>query len=174
MAEITAANVGKLREMTGAGMMDCKKALVEANGDIEAAVDISAQKRHRVRREKGRAARRTKASSPNTSRPARKSACWWKSIAKRISSPRTTASARSATTSPRNLRRIQTRISKPTASPSWRRLARTSRFRGISAWKFPATAWSPLTSTPARKSACSSKSARASRRRRARKNSSSS
>jgi elongation factor Ts len=39
MAEITAANVGKLREMTGAGMMECKKALVAANGDLNAAVD---------------------------------------------------------------------------------------------------------------------------------------
>jgi elongation factor Ts len=39
MAEITAASVGKLREMTGAGLMDCKKALVEVNGDIEAAKD---------------------------------------------------------------------------------------------------------------------------------------
>ena len=34
MAQITAANVGKLREMTGAGLMDCKKALVETNGEI--------------------------------------------------------------------------------------------------------------------------------------------
>ncbi len=40
MAEITAAAVGKLREMTNAGLMDCKKALTEANGDISAAVDI--------------------------------------------------------------------------------------------------------------------------------------
>ena len=40
MAEITAANVGKLREMTGVGMMECKRALVEAQGDIEVAVDL--------------------------------------------------------------------------------------------------------------------------------------
>ncbi|MBU6409164.1 MAG: translation elongation factor Ts [Verrucomicrobia bacterium] len=38
--EITAAMVGKLREMTGAGMMDCKKALTEACGDLDRAVDI--------------------------------------------------------------------------------------------------------------------------------------
>ena len=44
MAEITAANVGKLREMTGAGLMDCKKALTEAAGDINAAVDILRKK----------------------------------------------------------------------------------------------------------------------------------
>lgn len=37
--QITAALVKELRERTGAGMMDCKKALVEANGDIEAAIE---------------------------------------------------------------------------------------------------------------------------------------
>src|SRR5256714_14277039 len=40
MAEITAAAVGKLREMTNAGLMDCKRALTEAEGDVNAAVDI--------------------------------------------------------------------------------------------------------------------------------------
>ncbi len=39
MAEVTAATVKDLRDRTGAGMMDCKKALAETNGDIEAAVD---------------------------------------------------------------------------------------------------------------------------------------
>ncbi|MFB9951992.1 translation elongation factor Ts [Rhizobium puerariae] len=39
MAEITAAMVKELREKTGAGMMDCKKALAETNGDMEAAID---------------------------------------------------------------------------------------------------------------------------------------
>lgn len=39
MAEITAAAVKELREKSGAGMMDCKKALTETNGDIEAASD---------------------------------------------------------------------------------------------------------------------------------------
>src|SRR5271163_2400968 len=39
MAEFTAADVGKLREMTGAGLMDCKKALTECKGDVNAAVD---------------------------------------------------------------------------------------------------------------------------------------
>ena len=39
MAEITAALVKELREKSGAGMMDCKRALVETNGDIEAAMD---------------------------------------------------------------------------------------------------------------------------------------
>ncbi len=39
MAEITAASVKELRERTGAGMMDCKKALNETSGDMEAAID---------------------------------------------------------------------------------------------------------------------------------------
>jgi elongation factor Ts len=39
MAEVTAAMVKDLREKSGAGMMDCKKALAETNGDMEAAVD---------------------------------------------------------------------------------------------------------------------------------------
>jgi elongation factor Ts len=40
MPEITAAAVKQLREKTGAGMMECKKALVEAGGDIEKAIDL--------------------------------------------------------------------------------------------------------------------------------------
>ena len=39
MADIKAADVAKLRKATGAGMMDCKKALVEANGDYEKAIE---------------------------------------------------------------------------------------------------------------------------------------
>ena len=39
MTEITAAMVKELRETTSAGMLDCKKALTEANGNMEAAVD---------------------------------------------------------------------------------------------------------------------------------------
>jgi elongation factor Ts len=44
MAEITAAAVGKLREMTNAGLMNCKKALTEANGDLDLAVDLLRKK----------------------------------------------------------------------------------------------------------------------------------
>ena len=40
MAEITAKLVAQLRAMTSAGMMDCKKALIETDGDVEAAVDV--------------------------------------------------------------------------------------------------------------------------------------
>jgi len=45
---ITAADVNKLRKQTGAGMMDCKKALVEANGDFEAAIDFLRAKGQKV------------------------------------------------------------------------------------------------------------------------------
>ena len=40
MTQITASEVNQLRQSTGAGMMDCKNALVEANGDMEKAVDL--------------------------------------------------------------------------------------------------------------------------------------
>jgi elongation factor Ts len=46
--QITAADVNKLRQQTGAGMMDCKKALVEASGDFEAAVDYLRKKGAKV------------------------------------------------------------------------------------------------------------------------------
>ena len=46
--KITAKEVNKLRKMTGAGMMDCKKALVEANGDFEAAIDYLRKKGQKV------------------------------------------------------------------------------------------------------------------------------
>lgn len=45
---ISAADVNKLRQMTGAGMMDCKKALTEANGDFEAAIDFLRKKGQKV------------------------------------------------------------------------------------------------------------------------------
>lgn len=48
MAEITAADVKKLRDTTGAGMMDCKKALTESNGDFDAAVDYLRKKGAKV------------------------------------------------------------------------------------------------------------------------------
>src|ERR1051325_1294302 len=44
MSEITAASVAKLREMTGAGLMDCKKALTEAKGDLSTAGDLLRKK----------------------------------------------------------------------------------------------------------------------------------
>lgn len=44
MATITASDVNKLRQITGAGMMDCKKALEESNGDMEGAIEILRKK----------------------------------------------------------------------------------------------------------------------------------
>ncbi len=48
MANITAAEVNKLRKATGAGMMDCKRALVEAEGDFEKSIDILRKKGQKV------------------------------------------------------------------------------------------------------------------------------
>ena len=47
-ATISAADVNKLRQQTGSGMMDCKKALTEANGDFEAAIDILRKKGQKI------------------------------------------------------------------------------------------------------------------------------
>ncbi len=48
MTTITASEVNKLRQITGAGMMDCKKALVESNGDFEAAIDYLRKKGQKI------------------------------------------------------------------------------------------------------------------------------
>ncbi|MCA0932700.1 translation elongation factor Ts [Lutimonas saemankumensis] len=48
MTKITAAEVNKLRKTTGAGMMDCKKALVEAEGDFDLAIEILRKKGQKV------------------------------------------------------------------------------------------------------------------------------
>ena len=45
---ITAADINKLRQQTGAGMMDCRKALTESNGDFEAAIDFLRKKGQKV------------------------------------------------------------------------------------------------------------------------------
>lgn len=48
MAEIKASDVAKLRKMTGAGMMDCKNALAETNGDFDQAIDILRKKGQKI------------------------------------------------------------------------------------------------------------------------------
>ena len=48
MTPITAQDVNKLRTMTGAGMMDCKKALTEANGDFEKAIEVLRKKGQKI------------------------------------------------------------------------------------------------------------------------------
>lgn len=50
---ITASDVNKLRQQTGAGMMDCKNALVEAEGDFEKAVDILRKKGQKIAAKRG-------------------------------------------------------------------------------------------------------------------------
>src|ERR1700760_3851396 len=47
-ATITAADINKLRQTTGAGMMDCRKALVESDGDFEKAIDYLRKKGQKV------------------------------------------------------------------------------------------------------------------------------
>ena len=92
MAEISAKDVAALRKITGAGMMDCKKALAENDGDIERAKDWLREKgiagaakrsgpRRRPGRDRGAASTATSArSSSSTARP--------------TSSPRATCSSR--------------------------------------------------------------------------------
>ena len=53
MSTITAADINKLRQATGAGMMDCKNALVEANGDFETAIDILRKKGQKIAAKRG-------------------------------------------------------------------------------------------------------------------------
>ncbi len=71
MAKITAAEVNKLRKTTGAGMMDCKKALVEAEGDFDKAIEILRKKGQKVAakradRESSEGAAIAKVNSDNT------------------------------------------------------------------------------------------------------------
>ncbi|MGX1249898.1 translation elongation factor EF-Ts [Streptomyces ambofaciens] len=67
MANYTAADVKKLRELTGAGMMDCKKALDEAEGNVEKAVEAL-----RIKGQKG-VAKRARAALPRTAPSSRSS-----------------------------------------------------------------------------------------------------
>ncbi|MFT7155021.1 MAG: elongation factor Ts [Parvicella sp.] len=53
MAAITAKDVNELRKKTGAGMMDCKNALTEANGDLDAAVDLLRKQGQKVAAKRG-------------------------------------------------------------------------------------------------------------------------
>ena len=82
MAAITAGLVKELRDKTGAGMMDCKKALVETDGDIEEAVDFLRKNGLAAAAKKSAGLRpRAWSALEPTERPARLS----KSMRKRIS-----------------------------------------------------------------------------------------
>ena len=50
---ITAKDVNELRKKTGAGMMDCKKALQESNGDLESAIDFLRKKGQKIAAKRG-------------------------------------------------------------------------------------------------------------------------
>ena len=74
--EITAEMVRKLREETGAGMMDCKAALVEANGDMEKAREVLRKRGPGRRGQEGRPHRQRGRDRAPTSTPARGSGSW--------------------------------------------------------------------------------------------------
>ena len=87
MADIKAADVAKLRKQTGAGMMDCKKALVEANGDFDTAIDVLRKKGQKVAakradREASEGVAITKINSDNTAGVAIVLACETDFVAK--------------------------------------------------------------------------------------------
>ena len=87
MADIKAADVAKLRKQTGAGMMDCKAALVEANGDFDAAINVLRKKGQKIAdkradRNAGEGVAITKISSDNTSGVAIVLACETDFVAK--------------------------------------------------------------------------------------------
>ena len=85
MATITAKDVAALRERTGAGMMDCKKALMACEGDVEKAIDFL--------REKGLAAAAKKAGRIAAETTVTATwPCWWRSTARPTSWPRPTSS----------------------------------------------------------------------------------
>ena len=73
---ITAEMVKQLRDKTGAGMMDCKAALAEANGDMDKAIEILRKKGARLRRQARRTRHQRTASSATTSTWVARSACW--------------------------------------------------------------------------------------------------
>ena len=100
MAEITAALVKELREKTGAGMMDCKKALTETGGDLEAAVDWLRKKGLAAAAKKsGRVAAEGLVGVASAPREGR---AWSRSTPRPISSPATRRSRPSSRRSPRS------------------------------------------------------------------------
>jgi hypothetical protein len=96
--EITASLVKELRERTGAGMMECKKALTENNGDIDAAAEwLRKSGLAKADKKASRVAAEGRIAWPRTAaRP-----CWSRSTPKPTSSPRTPTSSPSPTPSPR-------------------------------------------------------------------------
>ena len=79
MTEVSAEKVKELRDKTGAGMMDCKKALAESGGNLEKAIDYLRKKAPRLPKSV-QTGRRIKVRWRRISMPAVESARWWKSI----------------------------------------------------------------------------------------------
>ena len=100
MADISAELVKELRERTGAGFMDCKRALDETDGDLDKAVVAAARAGPRRRGQEGRPRRPRGPRVAATSTPAAGSACSSRSTARRTSSPAPTSSRSSSATSP--------------------------------------------------------------------------
>ena len=71
MSNFTAADVKKLREFTGAGMMDCKKALNETDGDFDEAVELLRGEGRRQQRRAGRPRRHRRPRRARARRPGR-------------------------------------------------------------------------------------------------------
>ncbi len=78
MAEVSATLVKELREKTGAGMMDCKKALAETGGDVAKAEELLRKKGLSARRPEGLPRRHRGRRRPATSTWAARSASWWR------------------------------------------------------------------------------------------------
>ena len=95
MAEITAGMVKELRELTGLGMMECKKALTEAGGDLEEGRGAAAHQERRQGEQGGGPRRRRRRRRRLRVAPTASSARWSRSTARPTSSPRTTTSSRS-------------------------------------------------------------------------------
>ena len=94
MANVTAAMVKDLREKTGAGMMDCKNALNEVGGDIEAAIDWLRKKGlSKAAKKSGRVAAEGLVA---VAVAGHRRASWSRSIPRPISSPATRISRRSS------------------------------------------------------------------------------
>ena len=98
MAEITASLVKELREKTGAGMMDCKKALTETDGDIEKRGRLAAQEGPVGRRQEGRPRRRRGLVGVAAER--HQGRAWSRSMPRPTSSPATSSSRTSSATAP--------------------------------------------------------------------------
>ena len=141
MAEFTAGDVGKLREMTGAGLMDCKKALTETKGNMDAAVDLL--------RKRGIASAAKKASRATKEGVIAQNIQPGAKVGVLVEiNCETDFVARNET-----FRAFADEISRKlaggaglggfgsrTASPPWPKSARTSRCRASSVTRFPATA----------------------------------